>query len=236
VKVTIHCEPQIPWHWPFARKMMQGLDAIGIPSRIVGCRERQSDVAILLGTSCWRAIEATGAYLLVDRASFRDPEFVSLVWNGHGRRGDHKVPRRPSVDRWKLHGVELKPWRTGRRTVLCGQTESYSPRWKSMLEWYQSAGNVCTHFRPHPAQPVNPTLLPEWRSFEDVARIVTLNSSVAVDAIINGIPTVVEDEGGMAWPGFTTGDDRIPWLRWLAWTQFSHEEIAAGETIRHLFE
>lgn len=235
--VTIHCEPQIAWQPAFAAKMSAGLDALGIENRVSASRERESDIAILLGTSMWRGIEATGRYLLVDRASFRDPEFVTLVWDRHGRRGNHCVPRRPKCDRWALHGVELHPWRAGMgHVVLCGQTESYSPKWCSMGDWYRSAGNVCTHFRPHPAQPVNPTLLPEWTSFDGVARMITLNSSVAVDAIIRGIPTVVEDEGGMAWPGFTTGDDRIPWLRWLAWTQWHHDEIAAGEPIRHLFD
>lgn len=233
--ITIHAEPGIRWHIPFAIKMAQGLQALGIPSKTTSERSRVSDTAILLGTTLWRGIEATGKYLLVDRASWGDPLYVSLVWNGHGRRGNHCVPHRVDEKRWLQHGVELKPWRTGSKTVLAGQTESYSPLWASPNDWYRSAANVCTHFRPHPAGE-NPTQLPEWKSFDDVGRMVTLNSSVAVDAIINGIPTVVEDRGGMAWPGFTSNDDRLPWLRWLAWTQFSHDEIAEGLPIRHLFD
>lgn len=239
LEVTIHCEPSIPWHGPFANKMAQGLKSLGISSEIADSRERCSDIAILLGTTCWRGIEASGRYLLVDRCSFGDTnKYVSLVWDGHGRRGNHCIPQCYSYSRWSVHGVEVRPWRAGvgGATVLAGQCESYSPKWPSIADWYRSAANVCTHFRPHPAQSVNPTLLPEWVTFDGVARMLTLNSSVAVDAILHGIPTTVEDEGGMAWPGFKRNEDRLPWLRWLAWTQFSHEEIAEGHPIAHLFK
>lgn len=239
MNVTIHAEPQIKWQGPFAEKMAAGLKQLGIAFETTNERSRVSDApAILLGTTLWREVEATGRYLLVDRCSFGDTNrYVSLVLNGHGRRGDHCAPRHPNPRRWETHGVEVLPWRTGAGfSVLAGQCEPYSPKWQSMGEWYRSVMNVCTHFRPHPAEPINQTLLPVWSSFEGVSRMVTLNSSVAIDAILRGIPTVVEDEGGMAWPGFRVADDRLPWLHWLAWTQWHHDEIAAGEPIRHLFE
>lgn len=237
MSIAIHCEPGIKWQHPFAMKMATGLRALGFNPTVTSSRAREADVAVLLGTSMWRQIERDGGrYLLVDRASWGDPQFVSLCWNGHGRRGDHRVPQRPKVDRWKMHGVELHPWQpVGRRTIVAGQCESYSPKYPNMSDWYATKQGA-THFRPHPAQNVNPTLLPIAETFDDCRLFCTLNSSVAVDAIIRGVQTKVDDEGGMAYPGFTSEDDRLPWLRWLAYTQWHHDEIASGEPIRHLFE
>ena len=71
---------------------------------------------------------------------------------------------------------------------------------------------------------------------------VSLNSSVGVDAVLDGIPTVTMDEQAMAWditshaPDEVRTPDRRPWVRWLAWTQWHHEEIREGKPIKHLFE
>jgi hypothetical protein len=228
---VIHCEPRIPWQGPFAQKMHEGLRRLGLDSEISDSRQRIDGVPILLGTSCWRSVEATGDYLLVDRCSFGDTNhFVSLVWNGHGRRGDHRVPDGADAMRWQRHGVLLKTWRHGSRRVLCGQTQSYCDR--PLEEWYRSVD--ATHFRPHPVG-ANPTGLPEWRSFAD-CEFITLNSSVAVQGLIEGVRTEVHDAGGMAYGCECTDDSRLALMHWLAWTQWHHEEIREGKPIAHLFE
>lgn len=221
----IHAEPKIGWHGRFAQKMADGLKAIGIQSTITRdqCRHDEG-FPILLGTTLWRAVEATGDYLLVDRCSFGDTnQYVSLVWNGHGRRGDHRVPANYDDSRWKMHCVELLPWRRGSKRVVCGQIESYCEA--NLDRWYRSVG--ATHFRPHPAGS-NTTGLPEWRSFDD-CELVTLNSSVAVQGLINGIRTEVHDQGGMAYGRECTNESRLELMHWLAWTQWSHEEIREGK-------
>lgn len=219
--------------------MAEGLKAIGLPSTITSDRFRHDGIPVLLGTSCWRAIEGTGDYLLVDRCSFGDTnQWVSLIWNGHGRRGDHRIPREAPASRWESMDLVLVPWRQrGSRVVLCGQTESYSPVW-TLDAWYRSVR--ATHFRAHPAGD-NPTGLPVALDFDD-AVAVTLNSSVAVQCVMQGIPTVTMDEGSMAWDvtGHSLEDirtpDRLPWMHRLAWTQWSHDEIREGRPIAHLFE
>lgn len=134
----------------------------------------------------------------------------------------------------------LHPWREGgSRIVLCGQTETYSPTWRSLNDWYASV--PATHFRRHPAGH-NPTSLPLAWTFDDCKVAVTLNSSVGVLAVMQGIPTITMDEGAMAWDvtGHSLNDirtpDRLPWCHWLAWTQWSHDEIREGKPIAHLFE
>lgn len=239
--IAIHAESNIPWHSEAAQRFQNGLRAIGLKAHITPSRQRESNVAILLGTTCWRNIEADGRYLLVDRASYGDPLFVQLVWDGHGRRGDHKVPARRN-GRWEATrgDIEIKPWRPiGHRILLCGQTEPYSPKYKTMTDWYRTIR--ATHFRKHP-QGVNPTPLPMTMEWDNVGLAVTLNSSIGVESVFRGIPTVTMDEQAMAWDVTSHRTDerltpeRDEWLEWLAWTQWRWDEIEAGKPIKHLFE
>ncbi len=242
MEVTIHCEPRVPWQGPFARKMSDGLKRIGIPHEVTNDRDRlNSGLSVLLGTTFWRSVEATGPYLLVDRCSYGDTNrWVSLVRDGHGRRGDHRVPERVTAERWERHGFHLQAWKSGARTVLCGQTDTYSPHYPTVEDWYGRVPEA-THFRPHPAG-TNPTGLPLASNFLNCRVAVTLNSSVAVQAVMQGIPTVTMDEGSMAWdvtghkPSRVITPDRELWCHWLAHTQFSHDEIAEGLPIAHLLE
>lgn len=238
-RVTIHCEPQIAWQPKFAAKMQHGLKELGIKASISPSRWRDSETAILLGTTCWRNIETDGDFLLVDRCSFNDTnEWVSLVWNGHGRRGDHKVPD-DRGDRWDRVGCEVKPWQKGKKVVLCGQTETYSPSYKDLHSWYSQV--KATHFRKHPVGD-NPTNLPLSKGWRGVGRVITLNSSVAVESVMQGVPTVTMDQAAMAWdvtshdPDKSIRPDRQDWLEWLSWTQWHHSEIYHGLPIKHLFE
>ncbi len=240
--ILIHADEKIAWQLPFAAKMQQGLRQIGIRSGIIASRQRQSDIAILLGTTLWTQIEKDGRYLLVDRCSFGDTnQWVSLVWDGHGVRGDHCVPD-DKGDRWKSVGIKVKRWKkTGSRIILCGQTKTYSPHYGSLENWYIEVVGHATHFRQHPAG-TNPTTRPLAKDWKDCGLVITLNSSIGVDTVINGLPTVTMDEAAMAWdvtghlPFEIVTQDRRPWVRWLAWTQWHHDEISDGEPIKHLFE
>ncbi len=232
--ITIHCQPKIGWQGPFAQKLAQGLDRLKLKYAFTQERSRvDNGLAILLGTTLWRNVEATGNYLLVDRCSFGDTDRnVSLVFNGHGRRGKHKVPKGFGGSRWDKHGVELMPWKTGTKRVVCGQTESYCRR--DLNDFYMTSR--ATHFRPHPTQEHTVYNLPIWRLFDDVGSLVTLNSSVAVQGFINGVQTEVHDAGGMAYGYDCNDEDRLRLMHWLAWTQWTHDEISQGTPIAHLFE
>jgi hypothetical protein len=210
--------------------MAAGLKRIGLPHIITDSRQRIDGVPILLGTTFWRRIEATGPYLLIDRCSYGNTDhYVTLVWNGHGRRGDHKVPANFDASRWEKHQVPLMPWKTGSKRVLAGQTESYCHR--SLEGFYGSVD--ATHFRKHPAGE-NPTGLPAWDSFDDIERLITLNSSVAVSGMIQGVRTEIHDEGGMAYGTECNDESRLRLMHWLAWTQWSHDEIAEGLPWKYL--
>lgn len=244
-RVVIHVHPGVPWQRDFAPKVAAGLRAVGITSAFTTATRRVgAGLPILLGTSFWRAVEATGPYLLVDRCSFGDPgQWVSLVLDGHGRRGDQRVPPRPDPSRWERHAVPVAPWHSPERdgrAVLCGQCEPYSPHHATIEDWYDRVADACTHFRPHPAtrqpirRPCRAAGLPQTDTWQPGDRAITLNSSVAVETVLRGIPTVAMDEAAMAWdvtghgPDEVVMADRLPWLHWLAWTQWSHDEIRTG--------
>lgn len=241
--VVIHARPDISWHQRFAEAATAGLRACGVPFRVTGSSERDdSGLPLLLGTTFWRSIEAEGPYLLVDRCSYGDPgTFVSLVRDGHGRRGDHRTPSQPDASRWNRHGLQVLPWISlGSRVVLCGQTETYSPHYRRIADWYDAVAGACTHFRPHPASRPGAYLttsaasLTVVDSWDACGKALTLNSSVAIDAVLAGIPTVTMDEAAMAWqvtshcPADTVTPDRDEWLHWLAWTQWTYDEIREG--------
>lgn len=233
---VIHCEPAVKWQEPFAHKMAAGLKAVGIPSVIVRDRCRRDEgFPVLLGTTFWQGIERDGGeFLLVDRCQFGDTNrWVTLGWNGRGREADYRVPASYDASRWEAHEMYLEPWRDGRNTVLCGQIPH-------PLEWYADVAPQCDLFRPHPADDMNPTSLPGIRGWADVGKAVVLSSSVAVAAVMAGVPTVTMHPRCMAWdvtshvPHETVICDREPWLHWLSWCQWSHDEIEQG--IPHLWD
>ncbi len=237
---VIHASPAIAWQREKLPKMTAGLKALGVECRVTDSQHRQDEgLPILFGTTLWRRVEEGGPFLLVDRCSFGDTrQYVSLVRDGHGRRGDHRVSEGACASRWERHGAPVKAWQTGPRAVLCGQHDTWSPRWRRPADWYRSVRGA-THFRRHPAGD-NPTGLPETREWSKVGRAITLNSSVGVEAVMAGVPAVTMDEGAMAWavtshdPDETVTPDRTDWLHWLAWTQWHWDEIAEGKPWAHL--
>ena len=238
-QITIHYAPQIEWQARRVKYFAEGLEQLGIRVLATSSQERISqDPVILFGTTRWRRIEAVpGRWLLVDRASYFDPDYVSLKWNGHHLHGDHKIPK-DWQDRPKREIPELKsPRESGTKIVLCGQTELYCDLYPNLHEWYRSALDQYhwTDFRPHPTERAKPGGVPVWSTWDDVKLAITLNSSVAIDAMIRGVPVRAVDPyamshlcGGLA--------DREHLFQKLAWTQWSWEEIKRGEPIAHLFD
>ena len=238
MKITLHYEPNIEWQQRRVEQFRAGLAALDIPVMLTTSSTRiNADPCVLFGTTFFTAIEAApGDWMLVDRCSFGDgDEAVSLVWNGHGRRGDHKVPNDWDGSRWERYrmpcigGIVQDPG--AKRIVLCGQEQSYSPDWPTLPVWYANWSSA-THFRPHPTAG-NPTGKPEYTGW-DVSLAITLNSSVAIQYLLRGVPVVVDDAGGMAFDWDRHGS-LLKFFEWLAWTQWTWDEIETGTPIAHLF-
>jgi len=185
-------------------------------------------------------------------------------FDGLNGRADFRNSGMPD-DRWRKLGVKLKPgrWHPNKRgtagdVILCGQVPwDASVQHINMENWLglvaesikiQSDRRII--YRPHPKARV-PDAVRDCETSdrtleEDLARawcVFTFNSNTAVDAVISGIPAIACDEGSMAWD--VTGrlndvetpctPDRGRWMRDLCYTQWTPEEMRAGETWKHLF-
>ena len=224
--VTIHHNPRIPWHEKRLPYFVEGLKKLDFTPNPTTRRERiDANPAVLFVTSGFKDVENTpGDWLLVDRASYGDPEFVTLGWNGRGSLGTY-----PDIDdggeRFRSHGVELEPFRTeGTYTVLCGDAHSVPIPPPYPDHWY---------FRPHPATGHNPTKLPVLKTWDGVGRAICGNSSVAIECLTKGIALVCD---GSSMAGKQSDFDSIEdFFHWLAWTQYTWGEIRNGD-IGHIFE
>ena len=63
----------------------------------------------------------------------------------------------------------------------------------------------------------------------------TFCSTTGVDAVLAGVPTVAHDAGSMV-AGVTPGMKRLPWLSWLAYTQWTYREMEEGKPWLALME
>jgi hypothetical protein len=100
-RITIHSEPAIRWQIAAAEKFKSGLKALGITASISSSRVRESDIAVLLGTTCfsywWTGLH--GATRITFRLSGTDTggaaiirflfggEVAGSAWNSHLFRG-----------------------------------------------------------------------------------------------------------------------------------------------------
>ncbi len=112
-------------------------------------------------------------------------------------------------------------------------------KWYADVLGHYTAEGFDVRFRHHPqakapvARPVRGETLQDDLAWADV--VVTFNSNVAVDAVINGVPTITVDKKSVAWPVTTHQLDEIGtfsrehWLRELVSTQWAIEEMKSGE-------
>jgi hypothetical protein len=84
---------------------------------------------------------------------------------------------------------------------------------------------------------------PIEEDFKNAWAVVTFNSNSAVESVIAGIPSFVDDHGSMAFEVSNRNliyldDPKTPereqWAYNLAYCQWTHEEMRSGETWAHL--
>ena len=192
--------------------------------------------------------------LILEHGYFGDREnvFCSCGFNGLNGRADFLLPVVKPADRWEKHKVEVKPWRTtqGEYVLLLGQVQGDASVKNLPAKWYveiaaqaKEVFDLPVVFRPHPKARqcvgVHGTISRSgglMAAFSGAHCAITWNSNSGVDAVLNGIPTFVFDEGSMAWAvaGHKLKDDlfrpkREIWLRHLAYCQWTVEELENGD-------
>ena len=186
-------------------------------------------------------------YFYIDHAYFN---------RGHGRtyritrNGYEAGPVRESPrDRLSALKLNIRPWqKSGREILVCPPTE-YFMEAHGCRDWLEMTLAEIRHVtdrpvvvrtKPQPGQDV----IPLEQALESAHALVTHSSNVAIEAACFGTPVFVAPMSAAAPVGKTSLSeiecpiypDREPWLRHLAYNQFSFEEIADGTAWRLLLE
>lgn len=155
--------------------------------------------------------------------------------------------------------VELEPWRASepwKYILLCGQVpwdasveHIYLEEW--LVETYKRLKQITQRrivFRPHPKaifMMVGSEQQTGEINWDHVHAVVTFNSNLAVEAVLNGVPVFVDDVGSMALAVANRSlayiespllPDRRKWLRDLSYAQWTPDEMRSGLTWKHLFQ
>jgi len=206
----------------------------------------------------WKNPALAAAYphvLVMERGHVGDRmRAASCGWDGLGYRGRYPAAQDGGA-RWAWRYAQLmQPWRMGGGdyALLIGQVEDDAAvaslpegfhAWASAAAAALIALGHKVVYRPHPfgdrhfspdgTVPSRGTLAADLAGAD---RCVTWNSTAGVESVLAGVPTIVMDAGGMAYPVAARAlseapvrPDRAAWCRDLAWTQWTLDEIARGD-------
>lgn len=156
-----------------------------------------------------------------------------------------------TMDRALLMGVQLNPWRYGGSYVLvCLHGVKFGRPWGiDIVEWNAT---IEDRIRAHTDRPIivrpKPTCPKEMRDappiedqLADAWCIVTHSSTIAVQAVLAGVPVFCEPTCAAAPVGRTDLEiespvrpDREEWIAALAWRQWLRSEMLSGEAWEHV--
>jgi len=246
MKIAIHANPGVKWQRRYADLFVRGFAKHGLSAEVTQSsgRERDCDVAVLFGPNYWKQVErANQPYLMVNRVlvsrnARHVHDVVAISWDGFNGRGTFCVD---GADAGRLHkfinpSADVAGWRKeGEYLLLCGQADvGRCGRYGSTQEWYKYVENTTNEqvlFRPHPN---NGARVPLATHLHLARAAAVLNSTVAIDALLAGVPVLSFDEGNPAHAiaGHTMADtqypDRLKFLAYLAHCQYFCDEIENG--------
>ena len=246
MKVIIHATG-IRWQQRYFELFRKGFKIHGITDVQATNTDKPvaGDLHVLFGPNYWKKCENHYKnYLQVNRKFIGDVnDDVAVSWNGFNGRGyfnvDEIIPDQlESV--LERSPIRIRPCRWGKGDVdtflLLGQADAgraATYNWLGM--WYESMRESYSEskavFRSHPNGDGH-TLL------QDVNRTrfsVSLNSTVAVETLMLGHPTIVHDQGSPVWaicnpmrsPTFCQWN-RTKMFNYLAMGQYHYSDIETG--------
>lgn len=205
-----------------------------------------------------RQRSATGSLVILERGFVKREDYYVVSFNDLNNRGSFPHGLDSPGDRWDRLGVELKPWGAGDEILVVGQVPwDTSCQHVDHVAWVRRTiktmrlsfpGRVIV-FRPHPLQkkavPLAglsanwvDTTRPLDKALEEARVVVTFSSTVGVDATIAGRRCYVADRTSMVhdlWDQGARTPERERWANWLAYCQWTHEEMRAGLPWLHLY-
>lgn len=191
-----------------------------------------------------KRFEAAGARVLVAENGYLDRKWRGTEWfalaEGHHAGRGKWYDGGPS--RWDSWGVELKPWREGRETLILAQRGIGEIGIASPMGWAgKTRERIGGRIRPHPGK--DAAVVPLQDDLANAACVVTWASSAALKALIEGVPVWYDMVGWIGaqacrhlsqWGGVpnTFEADRLAMFRRLAWSNWSIEEVQSGQAFR----
>ena len=205
-----------------------------------------------LNVAEWRKVKASGEdYWFVDNSYF------DVVRGGKASRGStaqfritknavqHSGLGETDGKRFAALGVEIKPWRTGGRTVvICPQSDDfmrnvaeYKGDWlKDTLRGMIQRESVKVKIREWGRDKLTAASTLE-ADLEDCGALLTYSSAAAVTAVLAGVPAItnpVSPVYGLVQREAAGVDDRLRWAGVLADNQFTLDEIAEGKAWKRI--
>ena len=203
--------------------------------------------------------------LMVESGFVRRGEYWQIGWGGYAGEADFQTAG-CSGDRWKSMGIDILPWfhRPENPFIVCGQVpwdtqvqDIDHGKWCRDTIQYLEKQKVEVKFRPHPAvvargrldlygihknKYTNNTLEEDLKLAQC---FVTWNSTSAIDALIHGVPIVVENSSSLSWKmGRNTIQealenglaypDRNRFFASIGYSQWNLQEMKEGLPWKHL--
>lgn len=191
-----------------------------------------------------------GELIILERGFIKREQYYYVGWHDLNGRGFQPKKKRPQ-DRWDALGVKLKrwQWKGKKEALIIGQvpwdTSCQHVDFKVWVKetikaWKKKFPEDVVVFRPHPLRPKAITTInlgahaidldsPLKEALSRARRVVTFSSTVGVDATIAGVPTHVVDSMSMLYEHqHAVLRNRQPWANWIAYSQWTKEEIELG--------
>lgn len=211
-RVSIHTNRSLDHQVRLANALLSGFTLLGYDAQLTEKPTDDSDIHVVLGPHYAKQQNLGKKTILLDRAFWGDPEYISLAWMTHN--GGRKYVTDASDDRPK---PELKPMKKGNRKLL-------------LLDYGMETGYPADEVRYHPSQ-VKPD--------EDLQTVLDRNdiafgyvSTAMVNAAISGLYTIALDSR------CPTKDieyfGREQWLNNLSYMNWNDAELESGEALKHL--
>lgn len=206
---------------------------------------RPGPVAMFGSPKLWDLLDQAKAagqdFYYGDHAYFGRGEYYRVTKNALQHTGYSIVA--PDEDRFKVHGIEIKPWRqTGSHIIICPQSDSFMER--HGLDPVGWRVDVMTTIRKYSDRPVKfrtkaNTLRGHTLAMDlvDAWAVVAFTSNAAVEAVLAGVPAfalgqcaasamTLSDLKRIEDPIYPDGRDLWAWT--LADNQWTLEEIRSG--------
>lgn len=211
-RVSIHTNRSLEHQVRVANSLNDGFKRLGYDSQVTDRATDDSDIHVVIGPHYAKQQNLHKKTILVDRAFWGDPDYISLAW------------MKPDGGRIYLTGCpddrpkpELKPMKKGRRKLL-------------LLDYGGSAGVTADEVRRHPSEqkPTEPLSCALDRNDIAMGHLTT----ALVDAAIHGLYTIALSANSPVKGIEHFG--RKQWLNDLSYMNWNDAELRSGEALKHL--